>query len=304
MIDFELSPEIENARQMIHMLAEQTMRPISREYDEREHEKPTEWHNMMWTVSQGSTVGFGGGDKSDKDKKEKKPVGAQPGQRRHHRGALLGRRRALPEHSQPRPRRRRRGRRRHARAEQRFLARFQDGRAEVGGDGDHRAGLRLRLRRHHQHRGARRRPVGAERHQDLLHQRPSARSRSRTASWSSGRRSTSRPAAPASRPSSSRHGTPGMTVTKVEDKLGIRASDTAHDRLRGLPHPARQPARQRRGEDAVERGLQGRHGDLRRHPPGGRRQRHRHRPRRGRLRPRGARPRRASRSATTRRRPS
>ena len=38
MIDFELSPEIVNARTMIHMVAEQAMRPIAREYDEREHE--------------------------------------------------------------------------------------------------------------------------------------------------------------------------------------------------------------------------------------------------------------------------
>ena len=60
MIDFELSPSIENARQMIHMMAEQTMRPISREYDEREHAEPTEWHEMMWTVSRGSEVTFGG----------------------------------------------------------------------------------------------------------------------------------------------------------------------------------------------------------------------------------------------------
>ncbi len=35
MIDFELSPEIKNTQQMIHMVAEGTMRPISREYDER-----------------------------------------------------------------------------------------------------------------------------------------------------------------------------------------------------------------------------------------------------------------------------
>ena len=60
MIDFEMSPQIENARTMIHMMAEQTMRPISREYDEREHEEPTEWHEMMWTVSRGSEVTFGG----------------------------------------------------------------------------------------------------------------------------------------------------------------------------------------------------------------------------------------------------
>jgi acyl-CoA dehydrogenase len=61
MIDFELSPGIENSRQMIHMMAEQTMRPISREYDEREHEDPTEWHQMIWNVSRQSPVTFGGG---------------------------------------------------------------------------------------------------------------------------------------------------------------------------------------------------------------------------------------------------
>jgi acyl-CoA dehydrogenase len=66
MIDFELSPNIENSRQMIHMMAEQTMRPISREYDEREHEDPTEWHQMIWHVSNQSPVTFGGG-KSKKD---------------------------------------------------------------------------------------------------------------------------------------------------------------------------------------------------------------------------------------------
>jgi len=65
MIDFELSPAVENARQMIHMMAEQTMRPISREYDEREHEDPTDWHQLMWTMSSQSPVSFGG-SKGDK----------------------------------------------------------------------------------------------------------------------------------------------------------------------------------------------------------------------------------------------
>ena len=69
MIDFELSPGIENTRQMIHMMADQTMRPISREFDEREHEDPTEWHEMMWNVSAQSPVSFGGG----KGKKEDGP---------------------------------------------------------------------------------------------------------------------------------------------------------------------------------------------------------------------------------------
>jgi acyl-CoA dehydrogenase len=62
MIDFELSPEIERTRQMIHMAAEQAMRPISREYDEREHEKPWDFLNLMWNASRTtSSVSFGGG---------------------------------------------------------------------------------------------------------------------------------------------------------------------------------------------------------------------------------------------------
>jgi len=53
MIDFSLSPETENMRTMIHMMAESTMRPISREYDEREHEKPMDWFTMMWNATKG-----------------------------------------------------------------------------------------------------------------------------------------------------------------------------------------------------------------------------------------------------------
>jgi acyl-CoA dehydrogenase len=68
MIDFELSQEIVNAKNMIHMLAEGAMRPISREYDEREHEKPWDFLNMMWTASQTSNpVTFGDGKKKEKD---------------------------------------------------------------------------------------------------------------------------------------------------------------------------------------------------------------------------------------------
>lgn len=62
MIDFTLSPEIQNTQQMIHMVAEQTMRPISREYDEREHEKPMEWLTMMWNGSK-NMISFGESEK-------------------------------------------------------------------------------------------------------------------------------------------------------------------------------------------------------------------------------------------------
>jgi acyl-CoA dehydrogenase len=68
MIDFELQQEICQARDMIHMVAEGAMRPISREYDEREHEKPWDFLNLMWQASQSNNpVTFGEGRKKDKD---------------------------------------------------------------------------------------------------------------------------------------------------------------------------------------------------------------------------------------------
>jgi acyl-CoA dehydrogenase len=60
MIDFELSEGVKSMRQMVHAVAEQAMRPISREYDEREHEKPWDFLNMMWQVSNGNPIGGGG----------------------------------------------------------------------------------------------------------------------------------------------------------------------------------------------------------------------------------------------------
>ena len=71
MIDFSLSSDIENTQQMIHTVADQTMRPISREYDEREHEKPTEWLNTMWNAAKG--MGSFGDVEKKSSKSERKP---------------------------------------------------------------------------------------------------------------------------------------------------------------------------------------------------------------------------------------
>jgi acyl-CoA dehydrogenase len=66
MIDFELPPQVKQARDMVHMVAENMMRPISREYDEREHEKPWDFLNAMWEASKATNpVSFGGGGKKD-----------------------------------------------------------------------------------------------------------------------------------------------------------------------------------------------------------------------------------------------
>src|SRR6185436_11785245 len=66
MIDFELSEDIASTREQLHMLAEYSMRPIAREYDEREHEKPWDFINMMWQLSRASGIGPG----ADKSKNE------------------------------------------------------------------------------------------------------------------------------------------------------------------------------------------------------------------------------------------
>src|SRR5256885_15059917 len=63
MIDFELSDGLKNMQQLTHQAAEMAMRPIAREYDEREHEKPWDFLNLMWHVSHSNPIG-GAGDRT------------------------------------------------------------------------------------------------------------------------------------------------------------------------------------------------------------------------------------------------
>src|SRR6266852_6213177 len=51
MIDFEFEPQVLNQLKIYHAIAERMMRPISRDYDEREHEKPWDFFNAMWSAS-------------------------------------------------------------------------------------------------------------------------------------------------------------------------------------------------------------------------------------------------------------
>ena len=50
MIDFEIPAEMENQLQLVKMVAEQVMRRHSRFYDEHEHEIPKEYVEMMWPI--------------------------------------------------------------------------------------------------------------------------------------------------------------------------------------------------------------------------------------------------------------
>ena len=52
MIDFELSNQVKQQRDMFQQLATAVIRPISREFDENEHEKPWDFINNMWQVIQ------------------------------------------------------------------------------------------------------------------------------------------------------------------------------------------------------------------------------------------------------------
>ena len=65
MIDFEIDPQTQKRIDLFHAVAEQMMRPISREYDEREHEKPWDFLNAMWAASTAPGGDpMGGGDAS------------------------------------------------------------------------------------------------------------------------------------------------------------------------------------------------------------------------------------------------
>jgi acyl-CoA dehydrogenase len=59
MIDFEFEPQVVKQLKTYHGVAENMMRPISREYDEREHDKPWDFIEMMWA---GSTAAATDGD--------------------------------------------------------------------------------------------------------------------------------------------------------------------------------------------------------------------------------------------------
>jgi acyl-CoA dehydrogenase len=72
-IDFELSPKIKGTQKMLRMFAEQAMRPQARKYDEEEHEKPWDLLNMVHGFMKGGVGGsLSGGDKKKEEGGEKK----------------------------------------------------------------------------------------------------------------------------------------------------------------------------------------------------------------------------------------
>ena len=224
MIDFSLSPEIDNLRTMIHMMAEATMRPIAREYDEREHEKPMDWIHMMWNASKG-LVSFG-----DDEKKEAK--GPRRSSERQLRTAILieefswgdaGLYLSIPSPglggaavaAAGTPAQR-----------QRFLARFRGGEPKWGamaitepGCGSDSAAITTTAVRDGDHWVLNGTKIFCT--SGLM---AAEQSEGFVVVWATVDKSAGRAGIKAFVVD---HHTPGMTVAKVENKLGIRASDTA-----------------------------------------------------------------------------
>ncbi len=224
MIDFSLSLETENTRNMIHMLAESTMRPIAREYDEREHEKPMEWLTMMWNASKG-LVSLG--------ESEKKPTkGEQKPSERQLRTAVLieelswgdaGLYLSIPNSGLGGAAVMAAGT---AEQRERFLARFRDGEPKWGamaitepGCGSDSAAITTTAVRDGDHWVLNGTKIFCTSGQMAVE-----KSEGFVVIWATVDKSAGRAGIKAFIVD---HHTPGMTVAKVENKLGIRASDTA-----------------------------------------------------------------------------
>jgi len=227
MIDFELSEDMRVMRDMINQVALQTMRPISHQFDEEEHTDPVEWQKMMWDVSKGSSV-FGGGpsDKKERGGSNGKPVernvGAtvtieelswgdaglylsipNPGL-----GGAAVSAAGTPEQKK------------------RFLQRFSEGEPKWAamaitepGFGSDSAAVATTATRDGDHW-----VLNGTKIFCTSGQRALDKSEGFVVVWATVDKSAGRAGIKAFVVD---HGTPGVTVTKVEDKLGIRCSDTA-----------------------------------------------------------------------------
>jgi acyl-CoA dehydrogenase len=73
-MDFSLSEAAMMRRQMLRMVAEQLMRPISRQFDEEEHTEPLDFFNAMWMASKSNKDATSiGADSPKRDGGDKQP---------------------------------------------------------------------------------------------------------------------------------------------------------------------------------------------------------------------------------------
>jgi len=222
MIDFELEPQTLKQNAMYHMAAAQLMRPISREYDENEHREPREFWAAMWAAAQN----LGGaadapakeGDRAPRLRNLYTCLGVEelcwgdaglflsiPG------GGLGGA--AVAAAGTPEQR-------------ERFLKRFREGRPKWGAMaitepscGSDSAAITTSAARDGDHW-----VLNGTKIFCTAGQMAAEKSEGFVVVWATLDRKAGRAAI---KPFVVEHNTPGMTVVRVENKMGIRASDTA-----------------------------------------------------------------------------
>jgi acyl-CoA dehydrogenase len=223
MIDFEFEPQVRAQLKMYHAVAEGMMRPISREFDEREHEKPWPFYEAMWSAAQnlgpGSTSE--GSSKSDGGVKLRNLYTClsteelcwgdaglflsipNPGL-----GGAAVAAAGTPEQKE------------------RFLKRFREGKPKWGamaitepGCGSDSAAITTTATRDGDDY-----IINGTKIFCTAGQMSAEKSEGFVVVWATLDRSAGRAGI---KPFVVEHHTPGMTVTRVENKLGIRASDTA-----------------------------------------------------------------------------
>ena len=203
-----------------HQVAENYFRPISRKYDKAEHAYPKEL-DLLAALLDGMNSGSPGGCRCDLGEQARRQAGRGGYQERRQPvgvarrdGTVLGRRRPAPGHAAPGAGQcgdRRGGQRGAVAALRRHL----------GGNGDHRAGL-----------GSDSAAIRTTATQDGDHYVlngekifvTSGERADAVVVWATLNRNLGRAAI---KSFVVEKGTPGMTVTRLEKKLGIKASDTA-----------------------------------------------------------------------------
>ena len=226
MIDFELEPNVINRLKMYHGVSEHMMRPISRECDEHEHEKPTQFFETMWQASAMSDVQIG-----DNKSEKKSETPARPSLRNLNTvitteelcwgdaglflstpnsglGGAAVMAAGTPEQKE------------------RFLKRFREGKPKWGamaitepGFGSDSSAVTTTATRDGDNW-----VINGTKIFCTAGQMAAEKSEGFVVVWATVDKSAGRPGI---KPFVVEHNTPGMTVTRVENKLGIRASDTA-----------------------------------------------------------------------------
>ena len=240
MINLETPKKIRPLIEQAHQVAMNMLRPISRKYDEAEHEYPKELDMLAAMIDGISESGATGGAGATGVRRDEKPGGEegqqerrQPRLRALHHGDVLGRRRPAALDAAPGP-----GQLRDRLGRQRRAARAV--RRHLGRDGDHRAGHRLGLRPTSRPP----RPRTATSTSSTARRSTSPPASAPTA-WSSGRPSTRASGRAAIKSFVVKKGNPGHAGGAARAQARHPRLRHRRDHLRGLPGPGREPARRR-----------------------------------------------------------